>query len=319
MSRDVKATIITAAWNSADVLARSLHSALAQTDVSLEVIVADDASTDRTPEVVRSIMAEDPRVRLVQLDRNGGPSAARNAAIEAAKGDWLAVMDSDDLMQPGRLAQMIALGEEVRADCVVDDLQPVDEKGNVLGPSHLAGLMVKDPQHWSLETFLSGCTARPRQAALGYLKPVLRRDFVMQSKLRYDLTLRNGEDFHLVAELLARGGAMWFTPTVGYLYTRRGGSVSARLNPVHARALAAADEAFAERHAETLSPEARKQLQIRRRNLANLTTAEAALMAVKQRRYLDAIYDLVQNPVAITRVFRQLGDGLARRLKMRPQ
>ncbi len=61
------------------------------------------------------------------------------------------------------------------------------------------------------------------------------RDFLRSNGLAYDETLRNGEDFHLIAALLATGGALWVIPEAGYFYTTRTGSVSNRLNPDHAR------------------------------------------------------------------------------------
>lgn len=312
-SRKVKATVIVAAWCAEDMLARSVRSALAQEGIALEVIVVDDASPDGTARVARALMDEDDRVRLLSLSQNGGPAAARNAAIEAARGDWIAVLDSDDRMQPGRLARMIGFAEAAGADCVYDDLQPVDPEGRALGPSHLAALAVDAPQQWSLERFLAGCGARPGQAALGYLKPVLRRSFVMDCGLRYDARLRNGEDFHLIAELLAIGGVLWFLPEPGYLYTRRDGSISRRLDPGHAQALSRADADFCARHAATLSARARRLMRVRRRNLADLVAAEAAIQAIKGRRFLQASAMLLLRPSAAVRMVRQIQGGIARR------
>lgn len=313
-SPEVKATIIVAAWCAEDMLARSVSSALAQVIGSLEVIVVDDASPDGTARAAEELARRDPRVRVRRLDRNGGPAAARNAAIEAARGEWIAVLDSDDQMRPGRLARMIAFAERAGADCVYDDVLPVDPEGRALGPSHLAALAIDAPQKWSLERFLAGCGARPGQPALGYLKPVLRRSFLMQSGLRYDETLRNGEDFHLVAELLAIGGRLWFLPEAGYLYTHRDGSVSRRLDPAHAQALSRADKAFCLRHADTLSAEARRLLRGRRRRLADLAAAEAAIQAVKRRRLLHALVTLAQRPSAVIRLVRQIHGGIMRRM-----
>ena len=312
-TREVKATVIVAAWRAEDTLARSVHSALAQETCPLEVIVVDDASPDGTARIARDLMREDPRVRVLGLERNGGPAAARNAAIEAARGDWLVILDSDDQMRPDRLSRMIAFAERAGADCVYDDLQPVDPDGRALGPSHLADLHIAAPQRWSLERFLAGCRARPGQPALGYLKPVLRRSFLMRHGVRYDPDLRNGEDFHLVAEVLALGGVLWFLPEPGYLYTRREGSVSRRLDPAHARALSRADTAFRSRHAETLGREARRLMRIRRRNLSDLAAAESAVLAIKARKPFRALVTLLLRPSAVIRLVRQIREGRARR------
>jgi glycosyltransferase involved in cell wall biosynthesis len=79
----------------------AIESVLAQeTDFSVEVIVSDDASRDGTAEVVRSY---GDRIRLIQATENRGAAAARNAGIRAAKSSMIALLDSDDLMLPGRL------------------------------------------------------------------------------------------------------------------------------------------------------------------------------------------------------------------------
>jgi len=309
------ATVIIAAWRAEDVIARSINSALEQNVGSLEVIVADDASQDGTGDRVRAMMAEDSRIRYTRLERNGGPGAARNAALSMARGDWIAVLDSDDQMAPGRLARIIALAERVSADAVYDDLQPVDPAGVPLGPSHLDAQAITEPERWTLERFLAGCLALPGQSALGYLKPVLRRAFVEDIRLHYDETLRNGEDFHLRAEFLAQGGALWFTPEPGYLYTRRGGSVSARLDPSHARALALADRNFGLRHGARLSGTARDLLRQRRRNLADLSGAERAITALRDGHFGTAAGVLIQRPRTALRVLRQVGEGLWRRFR----
>ncbi|GGA98632.1 glycosyltransferase family 2 protein [Allosediminivita pacifica] len=308
---DVMATVIVAAWCAEDRLARSVHSALSQDLPSIEVIVVDDASPDGTAQLARQMAEADPRIRVVSLERNGGPAVARNAAIDIARGKWVAVLDSDDEMRPGRLAGLTAAGERLGADCVYDDLQPVDPAGQDLGPSHLASLNIAQPEQWTLERFLSGCGARPGQAALGYLKPVIRRSFIEKTGLRYDPSLRNGEDFHLVAELLALGGALWFVPGAGYLYTQRDGSISRRLDLGHARALTAADSAFCSRHASSLSPDARQLMRARGRNLADMIAVEAAINAIKTRHYGKAAATLATRPSAMVRLAGKVRDKLA--------
>ncbi|MEM8850542.1 MAG: glycosyltransferase family 2 protein [Pseudomonadota bacterium] len=310
---NIKATVIIAAWNAQAELSRSVHSALAQRNVSLEVIVVDDASADDTALVAGDLAAADPRVRLVRLAANGGPGAARNAAIDTAKGDWIAILDADDTMRPDRLAKMIGEGEAVDADAIFDDFQAVDPCGEPLGGSHLAPLALSAPERWDLARFLEGCQARPDAPSLGYLKPVLRASFLNRTGLRYDPSLRNGEDFHLIAELLARGGHLRVLPTVGYLYTRRPGSVSARLRPDHARALAKADWAFLDRY--DLVPLERSLLLSRRRRLDDLTAVEDWMAQLRAGRIDRMLLGLGRRPRAAGRFAHQLVEGVSRRLR----
>ena len=96
------------------LLALALASVLDQRGVRLEVIVVDEASTDDTVEMVRSIA--DPRVRLVRHAVPLGKSAARNRGIAESVGDWIAFLDDDDLWAPDKLRlQLQALRAERRA------------------------------------------------------------------------------------------------------------------------------------------------------------------------------------------------------------
>ena len=205
----IDATVIIAAWCAEDTLEQALDSALAQESVTLEVIVIDDASTDGTVRVAEICAAADPRVRVLRQTANGGPAAARNTGLAVARGRWIAILDADDALAPGRLTRMIALGGDRAADAVFDDFQPVDETGNAIGSPHLASHALTAPECWDLETFLAGCQAVPGRPSLGFLKPLLRRDFLRAHDIRYDESLRNGEDFHLIAALLVAGGALW--------------------------------------------------------------------------------------------------------------
>jgi glycosyltransferase involved in cell wall biosynthesis len=95
------------AYNSETTVARALESALAQTYQTIEIVVVDDCSTDRTAEIVKSFA--DRGVRLVRLSLQQGASGARNAGIEAATGDLVAFLDSDDEWLPVKIEKQVAL------------------------------------------------------------------------------------------------------------------------------------------------------------------------------------------------------------------
>lgn len=103
----MKISVVIPAFNSAPYIAETLESALAQTRAPHEIIVVDDASTDNTRDVARAFP-----VTLIELPQNGGSSIARNTAINAATGDTIATLDSDDIWLPNHLATLAALLEE---------------------------------------------------------------------------------------------------------------------------------------------------------------------------------------------------------------
>jgi Glycosyl transferase family 2 len=98
-------TVVIPAYQAAGFVADAVRSVLAQTKPPVEVLVVDDGSTDDTAETLRPF---DGAVRLLRIP-HGGPSAARNAGLHAATGDFVAFLDADDVYQPEFLAALGAL------------------------------------------------------------------------------------------------------------------------------------------------------------------------------------------------------------------
>lgn len=94
-------SVLMPAHNAAAFVEASVRSVLNQTLADLELVVVDDGSTDATPKLLAAIA--DPRLVVVRLDPNQGVVAARNAAIERARGRYIALLDADDLAEPQRL------------------------------------------------------------------------------------------------------------------------------------------------------------------------------------------------------------------------
>lgn len=103
-------SVVVPVHNGAQWLAQTLDSLFAQTYPYFDIILVDDASTDNLREVLNTF--HDDRLHVVHLNKNGGVSAARNQAIELAKGDFIAFCDADDLCQPNRFAQQLAFLEQ---------------------------------------------------------------------------------------------------------------------------------------------------------------------------------------------------------------
>lgn len=101
-------SVVVAAYQAAASLGAAVASALDQTRPPLEVVVCDDGSTDDTPAVLAGFGS---RVRVVRQP-NQGESAAKNAAVEAARGDYVVVLDADDLYHPRRLEALAWLAEQ---------------------------------------------------------------------------------------------------------------------------------------------------------------------------------------------------------------
>ena len=105
-----KVSIIIPAYNREHTISRSIQSALMQTFQDFEIIVVDDGSTDQSEHIVESF--RDSRIHYLKHERNLGEAAARNTGIKAARGEYLAFLDSDDEWLPGKLSQQIASLED---------------------------------------------------------------------------------------------------------------------------------------------------------------------------------------------------------------
>jgi teichuronic acid biosynthesis glycosyltransferase TuaG len=101
-------SVIIPTYNAAPLTEAAVGSVLAQTFGDLEVIVVDDASPDGSGARLEGLMALDPRVRVYRQLRNSGPGPARNRALEAAQGRYLAFLDGDDLWEPEKLERQLS-------------------------------------------------------------------------------------------------------------------------------------------------------------------------------------------------------------------
>ena len=100
-----KVSIVIPTHNRAALIGRAVRSALAQSERDIEVIVVDDGSRDDSAALLAAI--GDPRLRVVRHDSNRGIPAARNSGLAAARGEWLAWLDSDDLARPRRIERQL--------------------------------------------------------------------------------------------------------------------------------------------------------------------------------------------------------------------
>ncbi|KQQ59728.1 glycosyl transferase [Rhizobium sp. Leaf311] len=289
-------TFVIAAYNSADTIAAAVESALAQDEVTLEVVVVDDQSSDNTREVVSGLMKQDARVRLIALERNLGPGGARNAGIDAAVGRWIAVLDSDDVIQPLRTRRMIDRAESGPAEIVVDNLDVVYTDGRARETMFPANFLEQQGT-LTLENFIASNIIFRSTFNFGYMKPMFRREFLNENALRFRPDLRIGEDYLLLASALAVGARCAIEPSPGYIYNIREGSISRVLEIQHVDAMIAADEDFLSRYA--LPPAASEAQRMRTRSLVEARHFLMLVSSIKRRSIMDVIKIAAKDPVAL--------------------
>lgn len=143
MTRPPAITVAMAAYNAGDYLLPSVHSVIAQTFEDWELILVDDGSTDGSMDAVSTL--KDDRIRIIRNGSNLGLIKTRNLHIELARAPLLAILDSDDIAYPHRLATQFArMSSDTDLALLSSSLDLIDDRGSVFGhipvpgPDHAA-------------------------------------------------------------------------------------------------------------------------------------------------------------------------------------
>ena len=156
---DTLVSIVTPAYKASAWISETIASARAQTYPHWEMLIVDDCSPDNTAAIVEREAAEDGRIKLIRRPRNGGPSAARNSALEAAQGRWIAFLDSDDLWLPEKLEKQLDFQQRNGAVLTFTEFRRIAADGSKVGQ------LVKIPDRLSYRQLL-GNTAIATSTAL---------------------------------------------------------------------------------------------------------------------------------------------------------
>ena len=127
-NKDINVSLIIPAYNAEATIARCIDSILGQTLNTIELIVIDDGSSDRTGEICASY--RDDRLRYYRRV-NGGVSSARNQGVSLASGEYVGFVDADDYIAPDMCEKMYQAGVEAGADICVCDYDVVFDTGQV--------------------------------------------------------------------------------------------------------------------------------------------------------------------------------------------
>lgn len=196
-------SVVIPAYNRAAIIGRAIDSCLDQTFGDYEIIVVDDGSTDDTEAVVGAY--SDPRLSFIR-QANAGGAAARNTGVAAARGRYIAFLDSDDAFLPGKLAAFHAAIEaaagETGADAVVwySPLSFHRGEGNVMRKPDRA-IRPDEP----VGDYLFACDGLMQTSTLVIPKPLF-------DGVKFDPTLRNLQDLDLCLRLEAAGARFRMLP-----------------------------------------------------------------------------------------------------------
>ena len=241
--------VIIAAKDASLTIGRAVRSALREAE-AIEVFVVDDGSADATAEAAHAADDGSGRLRIVRLEANRGPAFARNQAIAQSEAPLVAILDADDFFLPGRFARLLT---HEGWDLIADNIVFLDAEHATADPD--VAEFDAAPRSLQLVDFVDGNISKrgaPR-GEMGFLKPVIRRDFLEHTGLRYREDLRLGEDYEFYVRALARGGRYKLIHGCGYGAVVRPDSLSGRHRTADLKRLYEADRAILE--TESLSGE----------------------------------------------------------------
>ena len=184
-----KVSVVMPVYNRADLVERAINTVLLQTFQDFEFVIVDDGSTDKTPDILKKYAQKDSRIRIVTNPKNCGVACARNRGNDVAKGKYIVVMDSDDVIFP----KMI--------ETEYNYMETHPETVMVYGQK---SILKQSGKNRRLRIY-------PRMDILRTNTPwnvgnMFRRDFVQKHNIRYDETLIAAEDYDFWAQIIMKGG-----------------------------------------------------------------------------------------------------------------
>lgn len=196
-------SVIIPVYNRADYLPDCLESLLAQTYSNLQIILIDDGSTDDSPTLCREYAARDSRVVFLQ-GSHGGVSAARNLGLDAATGDYVYFLDSDDAIHPTLLSALLTAMQNYQASmgCTLLANVPNARWSQALNLINQTPPEVQ-PEFRDFDTTMAH-VFRLHRPIFGLIGSVMMaRELIGSTRFREDLFI--GEDFYFIYENLIKG------------------------------------------------------------------------------------------------------------------
>lgn len=213
-------SVVVPVYNVSKYLADCMRSILAQNISDMEVILIDDGSTDNSGTLCDRYAAEYSCVKVINQE-NAGLSAARNTGIEAAKGDFITFVDSDDMLAPGFISTALELAEHYQADFIAFSnvrCEADAQWAEVPLPDDIAKVNVYDDPIQQMQKFLLGSEIGTTAWAKVYRRELF--DDVSYPVGKYH------EDVFTTYKVVDKASRIVATTQVGYLYRKSPNSIT---------------------------------------------------------------------------------------------
>jgi len=214
-------SIIVPVYNVESYLRKCIDSIIAQTFTDFECILIDDGSPDNCPVICDEYAAKDSRIIVIH-QKNKGVSAARNAGLDIARGEWIGFVDSDDWCDPGMFEFLLENAVKHQADISMCGYRTITEENKIGSISRKCPELMMNSREALLKLFSEGYFA-----AVSWNKLVNKRLFLYNGeKLRYDETIQYAEDRLLFFCLFKRTQRIFYSSQAYYNQYKRHDSVS---------------------------------------------------------------------------------------------
>ena len=212
-------SVIIPVYNTEQYLANCVDSVLQQHGVSLEIILVDDGSTDSSPCICDKYAERYDNIRAIHI-KNSGPATAKNEGLKLAKGNYIALTDSDDKMEPQMLCKMVTAGYTHNADIICCNYKQIDEQGKI---SHLNSTN----QQYVLnhEEGLIHFFSKNKIYSQCWTK-LYKRQMLQDHHIENDPGLRTDEDFIFNIRAFVKAQTTVIVDEPLYVYTHRGNSLA---------------------------------------------------------------------------------------------
>jgi glycosyltransferase involved in cell wall biosynthesis len=289
---------------------------MGQTISDIEILIADDGSTDASGALAEALAREDARITVLRIWQNGGKPAAMNRMVAAARGMWIAVLDADDAYHRWRLEKLLKAAEGVGVEMVADNLVYVDSGADQVVQTAFA--MDAPTRVISKDDLLQGSDSFAR-FDFGILKPMMRADFVRRIGLSYFEQTRLAEDYYYLLTFFLAGGKGVLTSEPLYFWTMPFGAISRAWTTTGSgawrydyRTALAANEHFIRSIDAAREPAIVAMLRARSRQYQVMIHYLDAQRAASERRYGSCVREIVLHPSTYGLLLRRVWGRLAR-------
>lgn len=192
-------SVITPVYNAEKVIAKTLESVFNQTYKNIEIVLVDDCSSDNSQQVINEYRAKHPEIVYFKQPKNQGAGAARNKALELARGQYVAFLDADDLWYPEKTEKQVVLLNKKNGAFSFTAIEMIDGEGNVVKKKR----KVKEQINYNFllkNTMIATSTVLIDRKILGDFRMPLRRGG--QDYATWLMLLRNGTIAYGINEAL---------------------------------------------------------------------------------------------------------------------